>query len=362
MQFDGRFFSGDKEKPVTNTFLIRRARPVFEGTLAKYYTFKIQTDFGQGSTSLQDAFIDVNYWSGIARFKVGKYKSPFGLERLQSATESFFAELALPSNLTPNYDVGVQLHGDILDGAVNYALGVFNGVPDNGSADTDSNDGKDYVARIFAQPFKKGDLSIFEGLGVGFAVSSGDRDGTTSSTALPSYKTAGQQTFFSYKAGSPATAANTVAAYGNSLRISPQAYWYWDSFGFLGEYVSSSQRVKINSTDKTLKNTAWQAAASYVLTGEKPSYKGVIPKGEWGAVEITARYSELNIDNNAFPLFADITASARGATAWAAGLNWYLDKNVKAVLDYEQTAFDRGRSTGNRETEKVIFSRLQVVF
>lgn len=357
-QADGRFFIGDKEKPVANTFLVRRARPVLEGTLAKYYTFKIQTDFGQGTTTLNDAYIDINYWSGAARIRVGKYKSPFGLERLQSSTDTFFAELGLPSNLTPNYDVGLQLHGDLLDGAVNYAIGVFNGVPDNSSADVDSNDGKDYIGRIFTQPFKKGDLSALEDLGIGFAVSSGDHDGTTSSPALPSYKTAGQQTFFSY---TPAT--GTPYAYGKSFRISPQAYWYFNSVGLLCEYILSTQRVKKNgSSDKELTNDAWQIAASYVLTGEKPSYKGVVPKGPYGAWEIALRYSELSIDSNTFPVYANIATSARGAKARAAGLNWYLDKNVKAVLDYEETRFDGGRSTGNRETEKALFSRLQVVF
>jgi phosphate-selective porin OprO/OprP len=54
------------------------------------------------------------------------------------------------------------------------------------------------------------------------------------------------------------------------------------------------------------------------------------------------------------------------AREWGVGLNWYLNKNVKAVLDYEQTSFDGGAANGslvaNRPAEKVIFTRLQLAF
>jgi len=57
-----------------------------------------------------------------------------------------------------------------------------------------------------------------------------------------------------------------------------------------------------------------------VLTGEEASYKGVKPKrpfdlknGAWGAFELAARYSQLHVDGDAFPVFADLTKAAKEA-------------------------------------------------
>ena len=96
-----------------------------------------------------------------------------------------------------------------------------------------------------------------------------------------------------------------------------------------------------------------------------------IENGTWGALEIKSRYSELNLDEDTFTgganSFADLTTAAEEARAWAVGFNWYLNQNVKLVLDYEQTAFVGGgggtaASPRDREDEQVLLSRLQLYF
>jgi len=54
-QADGRFFGGDEAKAVANTFFLRRARPIIEATVGKYFGFRIMPDFAQGQTVLFDA-------------------------------------------------------------------------------------------------------------------------------------------------------------------------------------------------------------------------------------------------------------------------------------------------------------------
>ena len=54
-QADGRFFADDKERALTDTFLLRRVRPILEGTVGKYFDFRIMTDFGGGTATVQDA-------------------------------------------------------------------------------------------------------------------------------------------------------------------------------------------------------------------------------------------------------------------------------------------------------------------
>jgi len=365
VQLDGRFFQGDDERPATDTFILRRVRPIFEGTVFKIFDFRIMPDFGAGTTVLQDAYLDARF-SPKLKVRAGKFKPPVGLERLQSGQDLLFVERALPTNLVPNRDLGVQLFGDLAGGNVSWAAGAFNGVPDGGNGDLDTNDGKDYAARLFVQPFLAGS-GPWKGLGFGVAASTGDQLGTLTSTSLAGYRTPGQQTFFSYR--SDGTAAGTVIADGERFRLAPQGYLYHGPFGLLTEYVISRQEVRRGDVTAELENTSWQVAASWVLTGGEPTFRAVSPKKPfdreaktWGDVELAARYSRLEIDADTFPLFANLASSAKAAEAWALGLNWYLNRNVKVQLDYERTQFEGGASSGDREDESVLLSRFQIAF
>ncbi|MBI3802674.1 MAG: porin [Nitrospirae bacterium] len=361
IQADARFL-----QPGADTFVLSRVRPILEGTLYRNIDFKIIPDFGQGKTVIQDAYFDLRFLL-LANIQIGKSKAPFGLERLQADTDLRFVERALPTDLVPNRDIGLELYGETPSSVFAYAVGVFNGVPDGGSADIDSDTNKDVVGRIFLQPFKRINFEPIQGFGAGIASSYGVTHGTLTAAGLPSYITVGQQVFFQYRSGTTATSA--TLADGARFRISPQAYYYWGSFGLIGEYVRSSQELRRDPATEKVKNTAWQATVSYLLTGEKNSYGSVSPlrpfdpgSGKWGAFEVAARYNVLTVDRDAFPLFADPTKSAREAKAKAAGVNWYLNKVVKFMFDYELTEFEGGAVRGNREKEKAFLGRSQIAF
>ena len=42
-------------------------------------------------------------------------------------------------------------------------------------------------------------------------------------------------------------------------------------------------------------------------------------------------------------------AAVNAQNIWAVGLNWYVNRNVKYVLNYEQTRFEGGAASGDRE-------------
>ena len=65
--------------------------------------------------------------------------------------------------------------------------------------------------------------------------------------------------------------------------------------------------------------------------------------------------------------FADPRQSAQRATAWALGVNWYLNRNFKLNLNYENTWFNGGgggsaRVPLDRETERVLLTRFQIAY
>jgi phosphate-selective porin OprO/OprP len=366
LQADTRLFPNGAPAAGASTLTITKVRPTFEGTLFKSFAFKIMPDFGSGTTSLQDAYIDATIRPWL-KFRAGKFKGPVGLERLVSDPEVEFYERFLPTNLVPNREVGAQLFGEPWGGVVSYAGGIFNGVADGSSTDIDTDNHREFEGRVFFHPFRRTALRSLQGFGAGLAGTSGSKTGTVSAPIVAAYRTSAQQTFFRYR--SDGTAAGTVVADGAHRRISPQAYYYRGPLGVWGEYVLSSQDVARGATGATINNAAWQVALTYVLTGENASTRSVTParsldlrQRTWGAFEIGTRYGRLTVDKSAFPFYADPLTAASAARAWTVGLNWYANKNVKVVLNYEQTDFQTVEGGVKRKQERAILERFQLAF
>lgn len=387
VQTDGRYFTDSATPSTANTWLLRRARPILQGTIADIYNFKLMPDFGGGKAIVQDAFVSARFKPWLV-LTVGKFKPPVGLERLQSAADNRFIERALPTDLVPNRDIGVQLGGDLAGGRINYSLGVFNGVADGTSSDNNptpdsSSDGKgDVAARIFLRPFLLSGNSALTGLGFGVAGTYVRATGSPANTLLASYKTSGQQTFFGYRSNTAATQTqpalnNGTYASGERLRVAPQLYYSVGPVGLLGEYTRVRQGMaRINGTvtrSALLTTSAWQAQLSWLVTGEQESFGGVTPNAPfrvggpgWGALELVARAQELSLDGQAFAgggnSFSNPASSAQNARAVGVGVNWYLDRNLKWALNYELTRFRGGAVGGDRPDEKALFTRFQLAF
>jgi phosphate-selective porin OprO/OprP len=242
---------------------------------------------------------------------------------------------------------------------VAYAAGVFDGAPDGGSVDLDLNDGKDVAGRLFLSPFKRG-KSALKDLGFGIAGTTGKQSG-----ALPAYRSGGQISLL--------TLASGLTADGTRNRLTPQLSFYSGRFGLMAEYAWSESWVKKASTGTRaqFRGEAWQATATFTITGEPASYSGVRPRvafepgqGKWGALELTARVNGLEVGTEAFREgIVDPAKSVRKAFAWAVGLNWYLNRNVKQVVDFERTTFTGGAAGGaSRPAENALFIRTQVSF
>lgn len=380
---DYRSYSGEAYTTVngntaaaTDGFLARRLRPSFEGTLWGKYGFRFTPEFaesgdGGGAATgdrrnnrvrVIDAFFDINA-ADQYKLRIGKHKPFVGLERLQSGSDIKFIERSYVSNsILPNRDIGISLHGDLLEKKLNYAVGYFNGVADGGDNFTsvDDNSDKDFAWRVFATPFSDS-YGPLAGLGFGIA---GTWAQNSNTNALPRYRTAGQNQFFAYN--------SSTSAAGNRTRISPQAYYYNGPLGILAEYAQVQQDVKRGANVDELRNSAWQVAATWLITGEDASFRGVKPFqpfkfGEpsgWGAWEVGLRYQENNLDRNA-TTFADTAPGyALGARTWGIGLSWYHNENSKFLVNFEDTRLDdvvKG-TTLKGDKERFLSFRYQIAY
>ncbi|MGD1088091.1 MAG: porin [Verrucomicrobiota bacterium] len=391
LQVDSRTFQNNDHIQGNDSFLLRRARPIISGTVFHDYDFMFVPEFGNATPgaasaattpSIYDAYVNYHY-SPAFQVQAGKFKPPVGLEYLQNDAYLSFNERSLATDLIPGRDIGFELHGDVFSGVLSYAAGIFNGVGDNQRNTTDIGfqDNREFDGRLFVQPFKTTGIAALQNFGVGVGGSWGgtsitntlDLPNTTGGT-LPGFITDGQQQFFAYN---PATGG--VVADHDHWRLSPQGYYYYGPLGLLGEYVISDQGIEntVSHTTADLENTAWEISGGWVLTGEDASYNGVAPRhpfdprnGGWGAWQLVARYAELNVDKAAFPDFANPATSASGAQAWAVGLNWYLNSNIRVNASFSRTTFTGGGTTTATtppnsvasHPEEVFFTRVQLSF
>jgi len=336
---------------VTDNFKIRSAAVVIKGTVGNHLSFQMTPDFGDGKLNLLDAYIDLRL-TPLVSFRSGKSKTPFGLERLQPVTETAFISFRYPTQIAPNRDIGLSIYGHHAKTGLSYATGLFNGAPDGGSSDTDLDNNKEWVGRVF--------WNITPDIGFGVAQSIGNK---SAHSTPPSYSSPGLRKIFNY---STATRLD-----GTHHRFSPQFYFFSkNGYGFSGEYAVTSQALSNGTSSTTAHHTAYNLIGYYVFTGEAPSYSGLVPhtyfdptEKTWGALEAVVHLSAIDFDDTVFRnTLASSTSSVSKATTIGAGLNWYLTPNARLSLNLESTAFDKGASQGNKSGETVISSRLRLKF
>jgi len=149
---------------VASTFFVRRARLSAEIKVTDFISGKIQPEYGEGSVSLRDAYVDLNFDRAF-RFRAGQFKRPFDRFELVSSTQILVIERAggvrgiadcagvgnvcSYSRFTEklNYsdrDLGFQFLGDV--GNIRYSAAVTNGQGPNSRVD--ENGTKSYTGRL----------------------------------------------------------------------------------------------------------------------------------------------------------------------------------------------------------------------
>jgi phosphate-selective porin OprO/OprP len=105
-------------------------------------------------------------------------------------------------------------------------------------------------------------------------------------------------------------------------------------------------------TGPTLHFNGGYIEASWTLTGETypynaaaAAYSNPVPDhpfswkaGTWGAWEIAGRYSVIDLNDRLG--FADAAFGGK-QTIYSAGLNWYVNRNIRFMLDYLHGTIDK---------------------
>jgi phosphate-selective porin OprO/OprP len=382
-------------------FELRRARIIFDGSVFGVFQFRIEPEFGSrtggaGGTStttatLANASMNIDY-SKELQFLAGRFKGPVGYERSQLVAQNIWIENGLTQNLTTQYTQGFLVHGSIDNDLFSYGAGANEGVRDNANGDFQGmiDNNYDFIGDVYFNPFVNSGLKDLKGFGFGLAGSIGDRGtpGTAANSPLAAYTTPGQTNILTYNTAGATGKTVTESEDGPGYRLAPVIYYYNGPFGAYADYAESSIRVlrSVSGTGAgngsrvaTLQNEAWQVVGSYVLTGEDASYTGVKPKtdlnfreGTWGAFQVVARYGQMTFDSNYYKS-TDLSTAVGGSIASqgpkvvtdiGVGLNWYLNSNVRAQLQYDNVSYSGGAwpVTPQNEDQNSFLTQLQLAF
>ncbi len=370
LQADYRWYVNDNDQKDIDEFLLRRARFGLEATMFKYYDFRFLPDFGQGQTRLQDGYMNSHYWQEF-QFTAGTFKQPFSSEQLIQDRYTPLMERSLIDQLVPQRDMGLMMHGQNLFGnRIDYGMAISNG-EQNG--DTDTNDSKDFNARVAARPFAGWDDSFLKRFQFGMSGGYGLEHEPANPSSL---HTPANVTFFQF--------LSNVMANGTRWRISPEMAYFVGSFGMSAQDFHMEQKFQASAGAPTVRIPfdGFYVQATYLLTGEeRTGYSQQIaprhpfnPIGEdkgLGAWELVGRVSWLQASDAVFTpgktQLADPAVSANGATEMTLGYNWYMNKWVRFQFNWEHAWFDRKVKLGTVPngllwSQDTIMTRLQFVF
>lgn len=384
-QFDAAAYNARSDVPGRNDFNsganFRRARIGVEGTVAKDWNYNLTADFGGGGGSeaaqLNAAYVEYAGWrpaDGVTtRLRVGAWATPTGLEDATSNTEGLFLERASVAELVRNLAGGDGRSGVgiLANGERWTATAVFTGGLVGNTGEFDEQSG--FLTRVAFSPVSGKDYALHVGASVQGVLTPADTGaGLTKVSQIrlrerPELRVDGTRLVDTGALNSDGLTAYgaELGAYYKNLQVSAEAFRIdLDRTGardptFGGWYIQGAWTI-------TGESHAW-SSASGGFKGIKPAKSFSLADGTWGAWEIAARYSVLDLDDNAG---AARTATPAGGirggeqTIATLGVNWYPNAVYRFQAQYQHVNIDRLNATGVQVGEDVdiVSLRSQVAF
>ncbi|OHB30257.1 MAG: hypothetical protein A2790_05460 [Phenylobacterium sp. RIFCSPHIGHO2_01_FULL_69_31] len=366
VQFDAAAYDSRNTPPgatdLNSGTNFRRARLGVEGTVAKHWNYVLTADFGGSGTEgaqLNAGYIEYTGWKpadGVnARLRIGAWATPTGLEDATSNTEGLFLERAAVAEMVRNLAGGDARSsvGALFNGERWYASAVLTGGLVGGSGEFDEQAG--YLGRIALNPIAGKDYAIHVGANVQGVFEVADTGaGAAKVTQLRLRERPELRVDGTRLVDTGALAASGLTAYGlelgaqyRNLQISAEAFRVdLDRIAafnpsFDGWYVQGAWTI-------TGESHGWNSASGG-FRGVKPAKNFNPADGTWGAWEIAARYSVLDLNDRAGSAGAAAPAGGvRGGeqTVATVSLNWYPNAVYRFQAQYQRVDVDRLNATG----------------
>ncbi len=273
---------------------------------------------------------------GSVNLDIGKQKQPFALEMLGlSLLNSQQERILSPFFVTRS--IGVRLSGPLADDRMTWAAGWFNDWIETGASFGDN--ANDYVGRVTGLVMASPDNTDYLHLGLGFR-----RVGPDSGIIRMSGRPESNVTDKYVDTG------DFAADFAGELSI--EAIWNRGPFNVIAEHIVSRAEAPDSGNPHF---SGSYLMLSWTVTGESRRYNravggasGITPTHRYGAVELVARYSHVDLND------AAIDGGVLDKLHF--GVNWWTSRQWKVGVSYGDADLDRDGIRGN--TRMLLF-RLQ---
>lgn len=332
----------------------RSVRIKMAGTMYKRFFYKSHLEFVD-RLSMKDVYFGIGKLPFNGKFIVGHLREPFSLEEQIARSIMTFMERAAPSALVPKRNLGLAYRGHNQAKSLTVALGFFREVSDSSPEITDDSDSYSATSRCTLAPVfaEKGQRVLHFGVGYSYRQ---PRNNTVR---------------YSYGAelteGPKLVDTGTIANVDDIHLLCGEAALVWGPFSLQSELMYSWVSPEGGNTqfDHVQQFWGYYVYASLFLTGEHRVYnrskgvftdiaprRSIFDDSEFGSIELAVRYSRLDLNHD---------IRGRRMDSFSAGVNWYLNPNLRLMINYIYSWVDQLADNHNADAH-VLASRLQIDF
>ncbi len=349
VQADGAVFFGEEDwmDPIGNNVSIRRARIGIKSQLNEHWAGEIDTDFTNGNFEIKDALL--RYSNGDFGVRAGNFKEDFSME--QTTTSRYLSMMERPmavQTFAPSRHIGVDLRvrHDWFYASAGVFFQALEGAEmatyiEDAEKDFGHDQGMSYTGKIVFNPlWDAPDYGVHIGGGISYRTPKTDADpddyggfrySSRNSTSINRRKYLDTD--------------RHPGVTDHELLWNVELAGHYKGFRLQGEYISMNNILKKDLTGfyqgiKDYRFGGWYAMASCLLFGGEHRYN--LAESEftqpsrgrsWGDIELVARYDYLDLN--------DRNIYGGSGENYTFGINYYVNSNVKFVLNYQYSKNDR---------------------
>ena len=351
VQADGAVFFGAPEyaDPIGNGTSIRRARFAVKGQIDENWYGEFDMDLANGLVELKDAIVR---YTGIPNLdlQVGNFKENFSIQRNTTSRYLQFMERPMVcSALAPSRHLGINAKYAkdwlwLSAGAFTQEVAgneEWTNVADN-NKDFGRNAGYSLTSKVVFRPLYKMDNAS---LHIGAAYSYRTTKVSQATSEWGTYRASARNSTSINRKKYLDT--NNLKGFDHNNLWTVELAGHWDGIRYEAAYIGdnihfSDPENPASVGTPSINLYGWYVQTGYLLFGGKQRYDAngakytkIKPGKKWGDVELCFRYEFLDLNAPERNVFGG------SAEAYAVGLNWWVNNNVKMQLNWQYNNNDR---------------------
>ncbi len=337
IQVDGAIYNENKNE-MSNGIILRRATFALKAVLWRDWQAEFDMDFAEDTdtdpqTDWRDMWIQYTAPKLDLSLRVGNFKEPFGMERLNSSRLLTFLERSAVSNAIPlGRRIGISARywtdfGQVTAAVMGHELGTR---VDKGQQD----EGYSTNLRVSVAPINNFGNNFHVGLAGSYKIPD-----VTSELRLNTIEISARTETYVFNPKFLHT--GDISDVNYYTRYGAELMYINGPFYFQSEFMGTS--IYRWYANPTVNLQGGYVLAAWMLTGETRYYyvdEGEVgpiekPINSWGALEVAARYSITNLND------MDTDIHGGQSNQLMLGLNYYPNSNIKLQINYSYVNLDQ---------------------